>query len=254
MRILTKFILCTLTIVQSSHAVDVPRKIHFSSLEKIADYTLNIKIEAQGIDNTYWQLSPSDIAVFYAKLKDLEKSIEAYSPLVIPKKDTFYEGLLLTVKDKEGRNLIPIHIYKGRIEDERGNLMAIDPMRYFEYWLWSTGAPENLNTVHTALPIIDFNQCISLGHRIVETAPRQCLLANGDIFLDVMEQPTQESLSITSFDECLVNGEALINTFPRRCIAAGGHVFTEPPRLKETKPVPGLQDLGVKEFSIDDFQ
>ena len=221
----------------ASAANDIPRKIHFSTLDKLADNTLEITVsveEGLGDNNMSWVMSSSQRAVFFAKFKALQKAKEAYSPLNIPDPESAYTGLSVTIKDTHGRNLIPIYIYKASVRDERGNLITLDPSRQFEYWLWSTGAPENLGLAGKILPIIDFNHCVDLGHRLVETTPRQCLLANGDIFLDILESPTQESLAIHSFDDCLAKGQALINTFPRRCIASGGHVFSEPARLRSS--------------------
>lgn len=219
-------------------SVDIPRKIHFNALSKIADNTLKIKISTLNKEkkNTLeWFVSSGDRAILFTKLAGLEHAIKTYSPLKIKDVSDDYQGIQITITDTNGRNLVPITLYKGALRDERGNLFAIDPLRHFEYWLWSTGNSLNLNSVYKMLPIIDFKQCASLGHQIIETKPRQCLVHNGDIFLDVMEEPTQESLSITTFDACLVEGQAIIQTFPRRCIAAGGHVFTEPPRLKTTQ-------------------
>lgn len=256
MNLFKAFMHVSLAIVtlSSAYAVDVPRKINFASLAKIADHTLNIEVRTAGLEeNVEWVISPSDTAIFYAKLRSLKNAKVAYSPLNIEDPENGYSGLYITITDSNGRKLIPIHVYKERVSDERLNLITLDPLRDLEYWLWSTGAPENLTSVQKALPIIDFKQCAALGHRIVETTPRQCLLANGNIFLDVMERPTQESLKIKTFDDCLVDGQALINTFPRRCIAAGGHVFAEPPRLKKVDPAQDAS-VGFKEFSMEDFK
>ena len=252
---LNKSVLYTVLILGANicFAVDIPRKFHLDKINIIADHTLDIRVTVKSKDaDISWNLSPSDRAIFYRKLPELRTAKEAYQPLDIPEPQKMdYHGLAVTIIDHTGKQLLPFTVHNSLVTDERSDLIVRDPHRMFEYWLWSTHMPVNAKHVHKALPIIDFKQCASLNLRIVDTSPRQCLVENTDIFLDVPDKPTQKSLEIDTFDECLVEGQALINAFPRRCIAAGGHVFSEPPRIKYETPSFSQR---TKKFTLSDFE
>lgn len=218
---------------------DIPENINvfsFKDLPVIADNTLKVEVkvvDTQAEKPFIWNMSPADIAVFYDKLKNIKSVQPILSDLNIPNPKSGYRGLEFTITNKYGESLEPFTIFNGQLLSFNGVELAKDPNRNFEYTIWGLNySNKNQSLMWKMLPIINFDQCVKLGNRMVHTTPRQCLLSNGDIFLDIAEKPTQEALSIKDFDDCLVKGQAIINTFPRRCIAAGGHIYTEPPRVR----------------------
>lgn len=218
---------------------DIPQditKFSFKNLPVIADNTLTVDVKVIDIEdneNFVWRMTPSDIAIFYDKLKMMQQKQPEQVMLDIQNPESGYRGLEFTITNKYGEKIEPFTVYNGKLLTFAGDEIIKDHNRDFEYTIWGLNyTPKNQTLMWKMLPIIDFDECIKLGNRLVETTPRQCLLNNGDIFLDINEKPTQEALSIKNFDDCLVKGQAIINTFPRRCIAAGGHIYTEPPRVR----------------------
>ena len=242
MRPLILTFLCLMLMVQNSAEAknaDIPSSVtqfSFENLAVIADNTLKVEItvmDTQALELFKWRLSPADMGVFYKKLAQLPNKATVESNLDIPNPESGYRGLEVAITNKYGEQIEPFTIYNGALKTFNGEKLMTDPNRDLEYTLWGLNySPKNQRMMVKMLPIIDFDQCVKLGNKMVPTTPRQCLLKNGEIFLDVAEKPTQESITIRDFDECLVKGQAIINTFPRRCIAAGGHVFAEPPRVK----------------------
>ncbi|MAI07424.1 MAG: hypothetical protein CMF61_00560 [Magnetococcales bacterium] len=218
---------------------DIPENVNnfsFENLGVIADNTLTVDvkiIDIQDNDNYTWRMTPSDIAIFYDKLRLMKEKQPTPITLNIPNPESGYRGLEFTITNKYGETIQPFTAYNGQLLTFSGEEIIKDHNRDFEYTMWGLNyTSKNQTLMWKMLPIIDFDECIKLGNRLVETTPRQCLLNNGDIYLDINEKPTQEALSIKGFDDCLVKGQAIINTFPRRCIAAGGHIYTEPPRVR----------------------
>lgn len=207
--------------------------------EETARISLNVLFKGEGFPSYTWDVPQTQKAVLFTWLKDIARGDLEREPLLTVHGDVNeYRGLKIEFYDYKGGKLETITIYNETVRNAFGDMLFRDFGRAFEYWLWSTTNMFELQKVQAkVLPIYSFEQCLRLGNPIVETWPRQCLLANGDIFLEVNEKPTRESLLIDDFDGCLEKGQALINTFPRRCVAAGGHVYTEPPRLfTTTKP------------------
>ncbi|MFZ2620491.1 MAG: hypothetical protein WAX89_06415 [Alphaproteobacteria bacterium] len=167
-----------------------------------------------------------------------------------------YKGITLTMNlfgdgDKSGGTLGPLTVFNGRISDNKGKLLRRDPGRRLELWLFGTAKRrKDMLLAIQAIPVFTFDQCRLLGNMIVASTPRQCLLPDGNLLLDVPETATVASMRIKNFDDCLEQGQALIDTFPRRCVAQGGRVFTEPPRID-------LGDISNtmphKKANMDDF-
>lgn len=232
-------LLALLLCVNSAHAADsIPKNIEefsLGNLKVIADNTLKVTVQVddENLPQPHiWDMIPSDIAILYTQLANVNQVKERFSDLMIENPSESYNGLLITITNKYGEELKPFRIFNGDITSGDKHI-ATDTNRDIEYTIWGLNdSPRNLELTWRMMPIISFNDCMKLGNQVVETTPRQCLLSNGDIFLDVNEEPTQEALSVKTFDDCLVKGQALINTFPRRCITAGGHVFAEPARVK----------------------
>lgn len=228
-----------LPLIALSQNKDIPERItqfSFENLNIIADNTLKIEvkiIDTHVLEPYVWRMTPADIAVFYDKLKNIRNTKPIVSNLVITNPSKRYRGLEFTITNKYNENIEPFVLFDGKLLSFSGEELTKDHNRDLEYTVWGLNySQKNQSMMWKFLPIIDFKTCIKLGNRLIETTPRQCLLTNGEIFLDVDEKPTQESLSIKTFDDCLMKGQAIINTFPRRCIAAGGHVYAEPPRIR----------------------
>lgn len=223
------------------------------NIDKISEMTQSVSVEVREgkhWENYTWDMKQNHIPIFYEKLKTLQDRPYKDTGLDIPNPDEKYEGLKIRIKLSNNEWVDPIFIYDGTVKSN-WNLLSEDPDRHMEYWLFSLDTSlTNRKIVARALPIFTYKHCIDTGNPVVYTNPKQCLMANKEIFLDVPEQPTQESLTVSSFDECLTKGEALIDTFPRRCIVAGGHVFTEPPRVfTPPKPVRSKRYSTEKLFS-----
>lgn len=198
--------------------------------EEVKDITIHT-LEGKHWENYKWQLTKTHIPVFLNRIQTIEQAQYEDWDLRITNPDQDYKGLEIQVEFKNGEKLDPFTVYDGTIKVD-GKVISEDPNRAFEYWLFSLNTQKaNQEIAARVLPIFTFSQCAQIGNPIIHTSPRQCLMANQHIFLDVPEKPTQATLNVTNFDECLAKGEAIIDTFPRRCIMAGGHVFTEPPRI-----------------------
>ncbi|MCA3243692.1 MAG: hypothetical protein INF43_00100 [Alphaproteobacteria bacterium] len=202
----------------------------------------------QDNDNPYWQMSQTALTVFLNKLATLKQQPvpeDAIWPQ-LPKPDPRYNGLLVLLQTKEGRRFVPFRVFMGQLGLGPSSPLAKDPGRGLEYWLFGTARVRRDQLIGAnVLPVYTFAQCKVLGQRVIETTPRQCLLANNNLLLETSEPPTLASAQMTTFADCLRGGTGLIYTFPRRCVAAGGRVFTEPPQIYDsTKPLP--QDAPVR--------
>lgn len=220
------------------------------TLENIAAYREEMQVALVAADlgennnNPYWQMSQTALTVFLNKLATLDQRPVPEDTIwpQLPKPDPRYNGVLVVLQTKDGRRFVPFRVFMGQIAVGLGqaNVLARDPGRALEYWLFGTARIRRDQLVGAnVLPVYTFAQCKTLGQRVIETTPRQCLLANNNLLLETNEPPTVASAKMTSFAECLQGGRGLIYTFPRRCVAAGGRVFTEPPQIYDsTKPLP----------------
>ena len=193
-----------------------------------------------GNENPFWQMSQTALTVFLNRLATLEQApvLEDRIWPYLSAPDPRYRGILVMLQTKSGRRFMPMRLYQGKLIATDDSRLARDPGRRLEYWLFGTARVRRDQLVGSrVLPIFTFEQCRVLGQRIVETTPRQCLLADNNLLLETSEPPTLESAQLRNFDDCLQQGRGLIYTFPRRCVAAGGRVFTEPPQVFET-PIP----------------
>tara|TARA_R110000868_G_scaffold218576_1_gene468961 strand:+ start:105990 stop:106718 length:729 start_codon:yes stop_codon:yes gene_type:complete len=235
-----KFILLLLIAMHVTPVnADIPQHIKSFTLEDlrtIADNTLKISVTVNDTDSSTpfsWNMAPSDIAIFYKTVETLHDRNEIMSNVDITDPVSGYQGLTINIVNKYGENIEPFKVFKGVLSYLDGQKISLDINRHLEYLIWGMNkSRKNQDLAWKMLPITSFHDCVKLGYKMVETSPRQCLMTNGDIFLDVGESVTQEALSIQNFSDCLVKGQAIINTFPRRCIAAGGHVYTEPPIIR----------------------
>lgn len=239
MRYLTYLSLAFALMYTNIASADIPKHMKELTLENlrvVADNTLRIDVTV--IDETAkkpytWQMTPADVAIFYDLLENLQNKLVKETNLNISDPESTYAGLSIQITNKYGEKIEPIIVYKHHVTYAYGERISDDPNRDLEYTIWGMNYRfANQDLMWKMLPIISFDDCVKLGNRLVSTSPRQCLLTNGDIFLEVGEKPSQKSLSIMNFEDCLTDGQAIINTFPRRCIASGGHVYTEAPKIR----------------------
>jgi hypothetical protein len=234
--LLSAFLLSSLFSLQGHTEISLDEELVDKTAKETAKITVTTLFEGEGFPHYTWDVPQDQKAVLFTWLKDIARGdINRDPTLATEGKVKEYRGVEIQFLDYNGGKLETITLYNELVRNAFGDVLFRDFGRYFEYWVWSTTEVFELQAVAAkVLPIYSFDQCLRLGNPIIETFPRQCLLADGDIFLEVSEKPTMESLLIHKFDDCLEKGQALINTFPRRCVAAGGHVYTEPPRLFST--------------------
>ncbi len=142
-----------------------------------------------------------------------------------------YRGLQLrfALVSNSPKQLPPLRIINKQVTAPAG-MVAVDPGRLTEYWLFGTAPkPEIKTALVEALPVATFEQCQIMGNTIVNTTPRQCVLPDKSLVLETFDVPNEDSLTVIYFHDCLKYGRALINTFPRRCLLPGGRVIAEPP-------------------------
>lgn len=192
----------------------------------------------EGENNPSWPLTTVETDVLLTKLAaELPEKKHPNTDLFAqaPWPEPAYTGLRLDATLYDGRELPPLIIIGGQIRSLNDVPLKKDPGRELEIWLFGTGKKVRHKLLATqVMPIFTFRQCVNLGAPIIETNPRQCLLPNNNIILDVPERATQTDLQINNFKDCLKDGVALIDAFPRRCLARGGRVFTEPPKVYDT--------------------
>ncbi|MEX0919081.1 MAG: Gmad2 immunoglobulin-like domain-containing protein [Candidatus Paceibacterota bacterium] len=70
--------------------------------------------------------------------------------------------------------------------------------------------------------ITSFSDCLAAGYPALDTSPRQCQTADGQIFIEETDPTT-----IDSFAECLAGGFAVRESYPRQCQTPDGRVFIE---------------------------
>ena len=206
---------------------------------EVLGMTVEVDLGA-GKNNPRWVLDSTEHAVLFGRLERLRADRDNPRPPhpddeifpQIPPKDEKYQGLIVRMKTVGAEALIPLRFGRGRVMMLDGTSLVPDSGREIEFWLFGTTQNTRLRLLATqVLPIFSYDQCILLGNLPVETVPRQCLMPNNNIMLEVPERPTTASLKAVDFETCLQYGQALIDVFPRRCMAAGGRVYTEAPRL-----------------------
>lgn len=223
-----------------------PMAVTAANLDEYASQVQTVRVEVQlgkGPENPQWSMSHTVLQVWLGKLIGDNVSPVADNVLkATPAPSSGYKGLKVMMSTIGGKKFEPLTIQNGRITSN-GKLVKTDTGRAIEYWLFSTArVKRDWLLGPQVLPVLTFEQCRLLGMQVVETEPRQCLLPDGTILLDVPEKPTLQSLRITDFAGCLKHGKGLINTFPVRCVVAGGRVFAEPPQALETPADAPLAD------------
>lgn len=222
---------------------------------KDADYIYTIHAKAQGLQigqegtsNTIpieWEVPRTEVDVLFGKLRRLRKGEHKDDQLLdqLGARHANYKGIFLDFKTKPkvkaGDTHVPnMIVFNGFVRDSNGNPIFPDPGRQLEYWLWGTSKTRiHQRMALEALHVFNFNQCLLMGNLIVETEPRQCLMADETVMLEVPDRPSLEEARIKDFEECLDKGRAIIDSFPRRCVAAGGKLFAEPPRLPDGRTI-----------------
>ena len=199
--------------------------------------TVNIVIDmGREENNVNWQLTRTEQSVLLGKFLREASSLHKDDDLLnkVKKPISEYKKIKIYFYTNKGEKLYEFGINKGFLRDITGRIIKRDPGRELEYWLFGTAKIRKHQLLASqVMPVFTFEQCKIMGNVIVESSPRQCLLPDNNILLEVTTRPTLESLSINNFESCLEQGEALINVFPRRCMAAGGRVFTEPPKIPD---------------------
>ena len=224
-------------------------QLYLNELNQIAPETLSIRLTIDEPNNNFsdWNLPATAFPVFYRKLQEIIKfeAEEQAPPPLLPKianSADYYHGVTASIRRRNAQGDIlnyELVVFNGHIKDHENNVLLPDYNRELEFWLFGAHSPFVIRKIAArVLPVISFNQCKALGNPIIYTSPVQCLMPDDNIFLDVPEQPTQDSIRIKSFAECLEKGQAIIQSFPRRCLVAGGHVFVEPARIPNFKRTP----------------
>jgi hypothetical protein len=212
-----------------------------SIMEAREDMQLALVVTDLGLgnENPLWEMSQTALTVFLNKLATWSED-PVYNDGIwpfVPARDPRYQGIIVLLQTKQGRRFAPIRVFEGKLVASNAAQVARDPGRNLEYWLFGTARVRRDQLLGSQLlPVYTFDQCRTLGQRVIETTPRQCLLADNNLMLETVEPPTILSAQLTTFAQCLQQGQGLIYTFPRRCITAGGRVFTEPPVVIETPP------------------
>lgn len=226
-------------------SADVP--IWLEEAPNISETTVTVRIREDEKPN--WRLTAVETNVLIGKLQRLLSLTQQDEPpakhpddsvfSAAPAPDTTYTGLRIDAALYNGHQLPPLIVIGGQVRSLNNVVLLPDAGRQFELWTFGTAKTVRQSLLATqVMPIFTFAQCKLLGNPIIETNPRQCLLPNNNILLEVPERASVESLNIQTFDDCLENGTALIDAFPRRCLAEGGRVFTEPPRLLDVPSSP----------------
>lgn len=202
---------------------------YFQGAETIMAATVTLET---GKKETTWLVPQRKIPVIFSKLRYApagpHKYDEFFNTLPSPKG---YKGVVVKFANTTGGTTPPFRVFGGAIYSEDGTLLYNDSGRQLEYWLAGTAQTyAHQKDVLEVLPVFDFEQCINLGHVVVDTTPRQCLMPNEKVMLDMPESLTSYDFSVQNFDECLQKGIAIIQSFPRRCIGPTGLLFAEPPR------------------------
>ena len=214
----------------NSHVRDITLQVHVSGHDKAAKADEKLM---------HWALSSVDRPIFIQKVADLEPALAG--TVSVPKSRTSYQNISVTITLDDGSVLPPIKIYANRVELPGKSVPLEDTKRDTEFWLFGTADTYKQRLRATELlDIMTFRECMLLGHTIVETDPRQCVLPNGTTFLEVeLSKPlTEKEIAIRDFEACLKGGYPLILTFPRKCVAPGGRVYVEPPRLDTGELMP----------------
>lgn len=237
-----KLLVSIITISLTSYAFAAEKTFKLKTLLEDSEQYHEIMVEideGKGADNMRWKITPVQNVVFIGKALNASTEAKPSKDGLMPRDPSkTYRGLRLHIKTKNRDTYKPIRIFKGKIYSN-GKKIAYDNERDLEYWLFGTAFIVKQQVKATeVLPIYKYSQCVTLGGQVVETLPRQCLMSNDDLFLDVPERPTQLDLEINDFESCLNKGRALIESFPRRCVASGGRIFTEEAQL----PI-GLQNI-----------
>jgi hypothetical protein len=182
-------------------------------------------------DKMRWDLSPLDVPVLTAKLAALNP--DTCAKPAAPSKGAKYSGLTLHITSTKNEPYQPIRVYGNSVTLNNATCALQDTDRNFEYWVFSTARTFDQRVKATdVLNIFTFGECLRLGHVIVETTPRQCVLPDGTTFVEDTEKLTAADRKITDFDKCFAAGRPIIETFPRKCMAPGGRLYLEPPRVK----------------------
>jgi hypothetical protein len=188
------------------------------------------------VEQLSWPLDRVALQVFLGKLQQLDHKIHAYDGVFkqAPEQDPAYDGIRIKFNMlPEAEVALPtLWFDAGMIRNAGTGLeMYVDPGRVLEYWVFgsSTNRASMLISLKS-LPVFTFEQCMALGHNIVYTDPRQCVMPNEIVMLDLGLSPVVDPLTVNTFDECLDVGLALMSTFPRRCLTKGGKLVAEPPR------------------------
>lgn len=182
-------------------------------------------------DKMRWDLSPLDVPVLTAKLAALNP--DSCGKPAAPAKGTNYSGLTIHITSTKDEPYQPIRVYGNSVTLNNATCALQDTDRNFEYWVFSTARTFDQRVKATeVLNIFSFGECLRLGHVIVETTPRQCVLPDGTTFVEDTEKLTAADRKITDFDKCFAAGRPIIETFPRKCMAPGGRLYLEPPRVK----------------------
>jgi hypothetical protein len=220
---------------RAAHAANAPKAVIIDDLvadnSQVAQVTVNIRIDDPNQQPMSWVLSPLDIPVLIRKLAEKK---EVFGKVSTVPSESGYAGITLNMLSPKGRSYGPVTIYQNAIEIDGRPRFLQDSNRDLEFWVFGTARSFDIR-VRTIdlLEVYTFGECLTLGHTLVETQPRQCIIPDGTTFLETNVALTERDKKINSFDKCLEADQPIIETFPRKCVAPGGRVFVEPPRLRE---------------------
>ncbi len=218
--------------INPSFAEEIPFNIQdfAENIASINSITLQF-YQDNGEENIYWRLNLPQREILAEKLLTADKFASLDTTNFLPNKDKKYLGVVIQARNNNGDTYSNLRVFNGRVTDNDDNVLFNDLNRDLEFWLLGTAQTiKQRYVIASAINIASFEQCKMLGNDILFTKPRQCLLATGDILMEVKGSLSEEALAVNSFDECLQKGKKLIKSFPRKCVAAGGRVFLEPRR------------------------
>ncbi len=218
---------------RSAFLENAPKAVVLEELMKdnsqVAQVTVEVDLE-EGHEAMSWVLTPLDVPVLISKLDEKK---EVFGKVSTVPSESGYKGVTLKMLSPTGRSYGPVTVYQNAITLDGKPRFLQDRDRDLEFWLFGTARSfaDRVRAIEL-LEVYTFADCLKLGHTLVETSPRQCIIPDGTTFLETNEALTEKDKKIDTFDKCLEADNPLINTFPRKCIAPGGRVYVEPPRLK----------------------
>ena len=177
-----------------------------------------------------WRMNPVEYPVFIKKVHALKPALTGSVP--VTPSGTAYARTSVRLVDNEGQTYAPVNIYQNRVFVPGKEAPHEDNNLDLQTWVFGTAKRlDQREIISELIRVYSYDQCKTLGHTLVDTSPRQCILPDGSTYIDIDERLTPEGRKITTFEKCLKGGFPIVDTFPRQCVAPGGRIYVEPPQL-----------------------